>query len=210
MSQIHDELIHHNHAYNRTQYCTSCTQKVIKSQKKLWCKAWRPCYSPICSNSSEVRTMESRVTPPLWRYFGQDHWTLGYLCYVVLYKIHHMSHVDLKLLELWKEVSKLKKPLMSHTHVLLSCSFSGGVSESSEAEARPHEFCPRLCTFSQRPRGSTNRQTASILHDPFIIFHLSSVNLLPSKPSSQQERTAAMFLLISWAGLLASGVTLWV
>lgn len=45
----------------------------------------------------------------------------------------------------------------------------------------------------------------------FQCFHLSSVNqLLPSKPSSQQGRTAAMFLLISWAGLLASGVTLWV
>lgn len=45
----------------------------------------------------------------------------------------------------------------------------------------------------------------------FQCFHRSSVNqLLPSKPSSQQGRTAAMFLLISWAGLLASGVTLWV
>lgn len=63
---------------------------------------------------------------------------------------------------------------MFHTHVLLSCSFSGGVSASSEVEARTHEFCPRLWTFSRRLRGSTNRQTASILIASMTLSMLSS------------------------------------
>ena len=122
-------------------------------------------------------------------------------------KIHHMSHVDLKLLELWKEVSKLKNhSCPTPMCCCLALSLEGSLKVQKLRQDRTSFV--QGCVLSLRD--SEVRQTASILHDPFIIFHLSSVNLLPSKPSSQQERTAAMFLLISWAGLLASGVTLWV
>ena len=51
MSQMHDELIHHNHAYNDTRYCTSCTEKVRKNLNKLSCKTGRHCDSLTCPNS---------------------------------------------------------------------------------------------------------------------------------------------------------------